>query len=599
MRWTLAFYCGAVLRIDLTRQESRVEPLNMDWARLYLGGKGLLFRYLFDEVPAGVDPCSPDNPLLFVTGPFAGTNVTTASRLVVGCKSPTTGTILDSYVGGSFAPEMKFAGYDIIIMTGAAPAPVVVWIEDDRVQFLPAQRYWGLKTSEIEVALRADLGGHCKIMSIGPAGENLVPWACLSTDQYHKAGRGGAGALMGMKNVKAIAIRGTGSVDVGDARTFLEDMQRLHREFILTPDNLGAHEEGTPVLVDVVNDAGALPTRNFSAGTFEGAAKINSEAFQRVRTKKRACYQCAIGCRNFHTVAAGKCEGPEYETIALCGSNCGIDDIEALIKFNIECDEWGLDTISSGAVVGLAMDLTEKGIHDYGLRFGDPQGYVDAPALISTRQGIGADLALGGRDLAAKYGASELAMEIKNLEMPGYDPRGTFGMALAYATSDRGCCHMRAFPVGQEVVVGTLPPHTLKDKAEWVISAEAGGQDFFALKFSGIWCDFWAIDLNQIRQLLWHLWQREVSDEELMTLGARIWNIGRLFNVREGFDARHDTLPSRLSTEAFAAGASAGQVIDADTFAGVLQEYYRLRGWDENGVPTEQTLERLGIDVRL
>ena len=597
------FYTGRVLRIDLSAGTTAVEPLNMEWARLYLGGKGLLFRYLWDEVTPGLDPASPDNPLLLVTGPFAGTGVSTASRLVVGCKSPTTGTVLDSYVGGSFAPEMKFAGYDVIILHGAAPEPTVVWIRDDTVEFRPAAAYQGMKTSQVEEALRNDLDHDARVLSTGPAGESRIPWACLSTDQYHKAGRGGAGALMGMKNVKAVAIRGTGSVSVGDATAFLDAMYRLHHERILTPDNLWAHEEGTPALVDVINGGGALPTRNFSAGVFEGADKINSESFQRIRVKKRACYQCAIACRNFHaTKWAGvevRGEGPEFETIALCGSNCGIDDIDALMKFNELCDELGMDTISTGSVVGLAMDLCERGYADFGLAFGDSEGYLRAAELMARREGFGAELALGAKALAAKYGHPELAMQVKNLEVPGYDPRGTFGMALTYATSDRGACHMRSFPVGQEIVEGTLSPATLEGKAEWIVNAEAGGQNFFALKFSGIWCDFWAIDLEQIAVLMRHLWGRDFSRDELMLMGERIWNLGRLFNLREGFTAADDVLPTRLHEQAFAEGPSAGQVIGRDAFAAALSEYYDLRGWDENGVPTEARLDELGVDVRL
>lgn len=597
------FYTGRVLRIDLSAGTTAVEPLNMEWARLYLGGKGLLFRYLWDEVTPGIDPASPDNPLLLVTGPFAGTGVSTASRLVVGCKSPTTGTVLDSYVGGSFAPEMKYAGYDVIILSGAAPEPTVVWICNDAVEFRPAAAYQGMKTSQVEEALRNDLDRDARVLSTGPAGENRIPWACLSTDQYHKAGRGGAGALMGMKNVKAVAIRGTGSVSVGDSTAFLDAMYRLHHERILTPDNLWAHEEGTPALVDVINGGGALPTRNFSAGVFEGAHKINSESFQKIRVKKRACYQCAIACRNFHaTKWAGievRGEGPEFETIALCGSNCGIDDIDALMKFNELCDELGMDTISTGSVVGLAMDLCERDYADFGLAFGDSEGYLRAAELMARREGFGAELALGAKALAAKYGHPELAMQVKNLEVPGYDPRGTFGMALSYATSDRGACHMRSFPVGQEIVEASLSPATLEGKADWVVNAEAGGQNFFALKFSGIWCDFWAIDLEQIAVLMRHLWGRDFSRDELMLMGERIWNLGRLFNLREGFTAADDALPPRLHDQAFAEGPSAGQVIGRDAFAAALSEYYDLRGWDEDGVPTEARLKELGVDVRL
>jgi aldehyde:ferredoxin oxidoreductase len=334
----LDFYKGNVLRIDLSAGTTAVEPLNMEWAEQYIGGKGLLLRYMWQEVPAKVDPWAPENPIILMTGPFAGTGVTTASRLVVGCKSPTTGIYTDSYVGGSFAPELKFAGYDAVIITGKAAKPTVVVIKDDVVEFRPADKYMGMKTSAIEEAMRKDVDPDAKTLSIGPAGEAKIPWACISTDQYHKAGRGGHGALMGDKNLKAVVVRGTGSVPVGDAKAFLDLMYRMHEEYILTEDNLWAHEEGTPVLVDAVNGGGALPTRNFSAGVFEGAEKVNSEAFQKIRTKKRACYQCAIGCRNFHATTFGgeevRGEGPEYETIALCGANCRSGDSAALVKFN-------------------------------------------------------------------------------------------------------------------------------------------------------------------------------------------------------------------------------------------------------------------------
>ncbi|NLE22292.1 MAG: aldehyde ferredoxin oxidoreductase family protein [Actinobacteria bacterium] len=594
------FYQGKVLRIDLSRGASAVEPLNMEWAEKYVGGKGLLLRYMWEEIPPRLDPWSADNPIFVVTGPFAGTNVSTSSRLIVGCKSPVTGVLNDSYVGGSFAPELKFAGYDMIIVTGRAPHPTVVTIKDDVVEFRPAEpKYWGMKTSAVEQALREDFDPDAKVLSIGPAGENRIPWACVSTDQYHKAGRGGHGALFGDKNLKAIAIRGTGSVQVGDAKAFLADICRIHEEYILTDDNYWVHEEGTPILVDLINGAGALPTRNWSEGEFEDADKINSEAFQKIRIKKRACSQCAIACRNFHGVELGgemvRGEGPEYETIALCGANCGIGDIAALMKFNELCDEWGMDTISSGAVLGLAMDLTEKGVKDFGVRFGDIEGYLAAPELMATRTGIGEELALGAKALAARYGVPELAMEVKNLELPGYDPRGTFGMTLSYSTSDRGGCHMRSYPVGDEIITGDEPADTMEGKAAYNIN----GQNFSSMKYLGIWCDFWAIDLDQMSQLLKHLWKRDVTEAELELAGERVWNLGRLFNLREGLTAADDSLPELLLTKPHKRGPAAGRVITTEAFAEKTQEYYRLRGWDENGVPTEEKLVELGVDVRL
>ena len=605
----MAFYQGKVLRIDLSAGTSTVEPLNMEWAEKYVGGKGLLFRYMWDEIPPHMDPWAAEAPIILMTGPFAGTSVSTASRLVVGCKSPATGILNDSYVGGSFAPEMKFAGYDAIIITGEAAAPTVVVVKDDVVEFRPAApKYWGMKTSEIEEAMRQDVDPEAKTLSIGPAGEQRIPWACISTDQYHKAGRGGHGALMGKKNLKALVVRGTGSVSVGDAKAFLDDLYRIHEEYVLTEDNLWAHEEGTPILVDLVNGAGAMPTKNWSAGSFEGTKNLNSESFQKIRVKKRACFQCSIACRNFHgTTFAGaevRGEGPEYETIALCGANCGIDDIDALMKFNELCDEWGLDTISSGSVIGLAMDLTEKGIHDFGVRFGDVDGYVKMPALIASREGVGAELALGARALAAKYGHPELSFDVKGLELPGYDPRGSFGMSVGYATSDRGGCHMRTYPVGDEILAGTSPADEIDvAKVEQIVVGDSSkgfiGQNMSSVKFCGIWCDFWAVTPNQIAQLFKHVFKREFSDEQILEIGERVWNLGRLFNLREGVEK--DDLPKVLYAEsgAFKDGPSAGKAVGEQVFAERMQQYYEMRGWDENGVPSEAKLAELGIDVRL
>ena len=566
----------------------------MDWARLHIGGKGLLFRYLLDEVAPGLVSFSPENPLMLFTGPFAGTGVATCSRLVVGCKSPQTGTILDSYVGGSFAPELKFAGYDALIVTGRAPQPTVAWIKDDVIELRSAQKYVGMKIAQLEEALRKDLDPQARFMSNGPAGENRLPWACLSTDQYHKAGRGGAGALMGSKNLKAIAVRGTGSVRVGDASVFMADMIRMNKDSVFTADNMWAHEEGTLAVADPVNMAGAMPTRNWSQGQFDGIDQINSAAFQKVRLKKRACSQCPIACRNFHVMGDARGEGPEFETVALCGANCGIGDAEALLRFNLACDDLGMDTISTGAVVGLAMDMTEKGIANFGLRFGEAEAYLNAPWLIARRDGIGAELALGARALAAKYGCPELAVEVKNLELPGFDPRGTFGMSLAYATADRGGCHQRSAVMGDEILGGDLLPDSLDGKA----AVNIRSQNFIALKDSGIWCEFWALGLDEMRQLLSHVWKRELSDEELMKVGERAWNLSRIFNLRQEVEA--DTLPAKLVNEsgAFADGPSAHRFIGMERFLEGLAEYYRLRGWDEHGVPTEAKLAELEIDVR-
>jgi aldehyde:ferredoxin oxidoreductase len=589
------FYTGRVLRIDLTRGEVRVEALHREYARLYVGGKGLLFRYLWDESGPDTDALAPESPLILAPGAFAGTSVATCSRLGVGFKSPQTGTVMDSYVGGSFGAEMRFAGYDLIIITGAAAAPTVVYIQDETVELRDGSKYWGMTTSEVETALRADTDPQIKILSMGPAGESMIPWACIAVDHYHKAGRGGGGAVMGSKNLKAVAVRGTGMISVGDARAFLDDVYRMHAEYFLVPAHLWAWTDGTPVLVDVMNGGGVLPTRNFSTSGSDMADAMNSASFAKIRKRKRACYQCCMACRNFHEIDGVEGEGPEYETIAVCGPNCGVGDISALMQFNALCDEMGLDTVSTGVVTGLAMDLTEKGIYDFGLRFGDVEAYLRVPEQIAHREGVGADLALGSRELATRHGQLDIAPQVKNLEMPGYDPRGSFGMSLAYATSDRGACHMRSYPVMEEVTLGVLPPDSLEGKALLNIN----GQNISAARWTGVFCDFWLPSAAEIAQLWRHLLGRDVAEEEVMMVGERIWNLGRLFNVREGLGKVDDSMPKSILTEPLVGGAAAGKIITEERFDAALDEYYRLRGWDEEGVPTEEKLAELGVDVRL
>ncbi len=586
------FYTGQILRLDLTRLQASVEPLDPEWAGLYVGGKGLLLRYLFAELAPGTEALAPGNPLILATGPFAGTATATCSRLAVGCKSPATGTLLDSYVGGSFAPELKYAGYDAVVITGRAPEPVLVRIEDDRVAFVPATgRYWGLETAALEALIRGEMGPAAKVLSAGPAGEQLVPYACLSTDQYHKAGRGGAGAVMGSKNLKAVAVRGTGTVSVPDMAAFTADMLRLQSERVLTPDNAWTWEEGTPFLVEAVNGAGALPTRNWRTGSFDGASAIGSEQLLSSRTKIRACFQCPLACRQVHDFGDHVCEGPEFETLGLCGSNCGVDDLAAVAAFNRECDELGLDTMSTGSVVALAMDLCEQGAADYGLAFGDTAAYLEAPRLIAGRLGYGAELALGARELAALKGRPDLAVQVKGLEMPAYDPRGTFGMGLGYATSDRGACHMRAFTAADDILGGTGAADSLEGKAQLVVDQ----QDFSAVAWTGVWCANMAIDTEFIGIHLAHLWGRQASHDEIMTVGARIWNLGRLLNLREGVGARDDRLPERILSVPHPDGVAAGKTVGAGAFREAVGEYYRLRGWDADGVPTGETLERLSL----
>ena len=392
---------------------------------------------------------------------------------------------------------------------------------------------------------------------------------------------------------------------VGDAKAFLDDMYRIHNEYVLTEDNLWANEEGTPILGADHERRRRHPDAQLVDGHASTASRTSTRtSFLKIRTKNRACYQCAIGCRQFHEVDGVAGEGPEYETIALCGANCGIGDIAALMKFNELCDELGMDTISHAAASSAwPWTSPRRASRTSACASARSRATSRRPSSSRQREGIGAELALGSRGLAAKYGVPELAMEVKNLELPGYDPRGSFGMSLGYATSDRGGCHMRAYPIADEIVGGALPPDTLEGKAMKVVWGNPAegmiGENFSAVKFAGIWCDFWAVTPEQIAQIFKHAWKREFTEDEVFQIGERIWNLGRLFNLREGVEP--DDIPQKLYAEegAHTTGASAGRAIGTETFKKALQEFYQIRGWDEHGVPSEAKLAELGVDVRL
>ncbi len=586
-------YTGQILRVDLSTGRVAAEPLNEEWARDYVGGKGLLFRTLYEEVPAGADPLSPANVVALFPGALAGTLVATTARTAVGARSPQTGTILDSYVGGGLGAMLKYAGWDGVIVTGRASHPVYLYIADGQVEIRDAAGLWGRTIWETETLLEEKHApGRLVTLAAGPAGENLVPFACLTSEAYRQCGRGGLGAVFGSKNLKAIAVRGTGAVRVPDMPSFLETYREIMTGRLLTETNLWANTDGTPMLVDVTNEAGVFPTRGFTQGDFEGKDGINGAAVKAALQRKRACTNCPLACGRFTRSSRGEVvEGPEYETIGLGGGNCGIGDLDALISFNRLCDNLGLDTISTGNVIGLAMTITEEGRHDLGLRYGDAAGYLQAVSDIAYRRGLGADLALGARGLARKYGGQDMALQIKGLEFPAYDPRGGFGMGLAYATSERGACHMRSFVIANESLFATFNPDSFEGKAAMVIN----DQNLNSIKWTGIFCDFWAIGIQDIATLLSSGTGRIYTPEEALRIGERIWNVGRLFNLRQGFGRRDDDVPPALFERPLKSGKAAGRVYTRAAYEAALDEYYALRGWDRQGVPTDEKLESLGI----
>ena len=585
-------YAGKILRVDLSSGTVATEPLNEAWARDFIGGKGLGFRYLIDALGGNVDPLSPDNVLAFFPGVLAGTPVATTARTAVLCRSPATGTILDSYVGGAFGLQLKMAGYDGVIVTGRARRPSYLLILDDQVDIRGAAAVWGKGIWETDTWLKEQAGEeHLVSLVTGPAGENQVPFACLTSEAYRQAGRGGVGAVFGSKNLKAIAVHGTGSVRVPDMQSFMAMYHDILQNHVLTGDNLWAYDEGTPVIVELSQGAGLLPTRGFSEGTFEGAESIDSASIQKRKQGNRACAACPLACGQLTQNADGLMEGPEYETLGLAGSNCGMDDLDAIAAFNRLCDNLGLDTISTGNVLGLAMLMAQEGIHDFGVHFGNAEEYLTATENIAYRRGVRAELAQGARHIAQQYGAEHLVMESKGLEFPAYDPRGSYGMALAYCTADRGGCHMRAFPVGDDAFADG-DPYTLEGKAQ----AVAEGQDFNSIKWTGIFCDFWAISGEDIARLISGGTGHTYTEEELLTVGERIWNLGRIFNVREGFSRKDDIPPPAIFDRPLPEGAAAGKNFTREEYDTALGEYYQLRGWTKDGIPTKKKLAALGLD---
>jgi aldehyde:ferredoxin oxidoreductase len=580
-------YRWQILRVNLNSEKATKEPLKKAWAEKYYGGRGLGAKYLYEELKMGVDPLSPDNKIILATGPLTGTIVPCSGKLAVISKSPATGAIVDSSIGGTFASQLKFAGYDLLIIEGRAKKPVYVNIKDDAVEIHSAGYLWGKGIGETERVLHEKHGANTAVLGIGPAGENLVPFSCAGSGN-RQAGRGGIGAIMGSKKLKAIVCSGTKDLSVPNMPRLLELTKKVMFEDTLSNNNSWVYLTGTPMIVDMSNASGILPTRNYQDGVFEGASNINAAKVQELNPEKKACFACALGCGNYIRFKDGSVEGPEYETLALAGSGCGIDNLEAIARFNAECDDLGIDTISLGNVLGFAMEMTERGIQDSGIKFGDVASFLKIPRLVAMKEGVGQELGLGVKRLSQKYGGTEFAMHVKGLELPGYDPRGSWGMGLAYATASRGGCHMSAWPVADEAF-GKVDPFTIAGKAQLVIN----GQNYNAIKFSLILCDFWALSLDTMSQIMSCLLNRDVPVTELEMTGERIWNILRLFNVREGFDAIDDSLPERIFKDTLKSGATAGKKLPRDQFATMLQEYYRLRGWDNNGIPKAEKLAQL------
>ncbi|MEM2908492.1 MAG: aldehyde ferredoxin oxidoreductase family protein [Candidatus Hadarchaeales archaeon] len=587
-------WAGKLLEVDLSAERIKEAELDEKLARTVIGGRGLGVKLLYERVGPEVDPFDPENLLVFATGPLTGTLAPTSGRHCVITKSPLTGTIFDSNSGGHWGAELKFAGVDAIVVKGRAEQPVYLWIHDGEAELRDASDLWGMGTHATTDAILKQVGdSRASVACIGPAGERLVRIAAIINDKYRAAGRGGVGAVMGSKRLKAIVVRGTKPpkiADEGSFGTYVKECQKLLKEDPVTGTALPTY--GTAILVNIINEHGIYPTRNFQTSVFPTADKTSGETIaETILVRKKGCFACPIACGRVTKVGELEGEGPEYETLWAFGAQCGVDDLGAIVEANNLCNDLGLDTISMGNTIGCAMELSEKGKLD-GPRFGDSRAIVDLTRATAMREGLGDKLAEGSARLAKGCGLPELSMSVKGLELPAYDPRGVQGQGLAYATSNRGGCHLRAYMIGPEIlgVPKLMERFSTSGKAEMVIIS----QNLCAAVDSLVLCRFsmFALDAVQYSKLLTAATGIEFTDEDLMTVGERIWNLERLFNLREGFSAKDDILPKRLMEEPIPEGPSRGR---RSLVASMLPSYYAFRGWTPEGVPTQEKLRELGL----
>ncbi|MBK7014928.1 MAG: aldehyde ferredoxin oxidoreductase family protein [Sulfuritalea sp.] len=615
MGWT-----KKILRVDLSNGSIKSEPLNMQWAKDYLGQRGLATKYFVEEVDPKVDPLAPENKLIMTTGPLTGTAASTGGRYSVVTKGALTNAIACSNSGGYFGAELKFAGWDMIIFEGKSAKPVYLSIEDDKVELRDAAHLWGKTVFQTEETIKkSHQDPQTRVCSIGRAGENGVKYACIVNDLHRAAGRSGVGTVMGSKNLKAVAVRGTkGAGAIKDPKAFMAATKAAKKVLADNPvTGQGLPTYGTQVLMNVINEMGALPTRNHRDVQFEDARKISGEAMKEKRptdgkthlVTNAACFGCTIACGRIsridetHFSVVNKPEywgasgGLEYEAAWALGSANGVGDLEALQYANILCNEDGFDPISFGATVAAAMELYDLGIlskEQIGIEapFGSAQALVTLAEMTAKGEGFGKELGLGSARMCAKYGRPELSMGVKGQEFPAYDSRGIQGMGLAYSTSNRGACHLRGYTVASEVlgIPVKTDPLVTEGKADLVKAF----QDATAVFDSSGTCVFttFAWSLADLQPQLDAACEGEWTMEGLATLGERIWNMERLFNNAAGFTAKDDDLPPRLKTEPAKTGPAKGLVNGIDK---MRPEYYKVRGWTPEGVPTKETLARLGL----
>ena len=597
---------ATVLRVNLSTGQIRKEAVPETMIKDFIGGRGVGSKLLMDNMDPKIDALDPRNPLIFATGPVTGTYAPTGGRYMVVTKSPLTGAIASSNSGGYWGPALRFAGYDYLLLDGAAKGPVYLYIHDDKVEVRDAKHLWGKIVDDTENMIREETHPEVRVASIGPGGENRARTACVMNDKGRAAGRSGVGAVMGSKNLKAVAVLGTKGLKISNPEAFTKAVLKGRDKLVKGATTAGLTMLGTAGTVSYMNMVGMLPTNKFQMGVFAGAAAVDGTVVKKdFMTRNRGCHSCMIHCGRVTKITGhgqfdGRGEGPEYETIFGVGTDCGVSNLAAVIKANYLCNEFGLDTLEAGISIATAMELAEKGYipeSDIGfpLKFGDPEALVKLLEAQAHRTGpIGHWLAEGGYRLAEHYGHPELFMGSKKQGFAAYDPRGSIGMGLAYATSNRGACHLRGYTVSLEHFGNPikLDPFTTKDKPYWLTILQNTTSFVDA---SGI-CLFSTFDMSpgeDVTDMVSEvLGERIGGPDEMLKIGERIWNLERLFNNAAGMTRADDSLPPRITSEPLTEGASKGHVVDLQP---MLDEYYQLRGWDPQGRPTPEKLRELSL----
>ena len=596
-------YVGKVLRIDLSKESHQVEHLEEAIFEKYLGGRGLAAKIYFEEIAPEVRPLDEENKLIFMTGPLTGTIVSASTKFQCATKSPETGIYLCSNAGGDFGPQLKFAGYDGLIIEGRASKPVYVSINNDKMEIKDATKLWGKTTGEVYKILKEEINSSkAGIMCVGPAAEKKVVFSNIRVDG-RSFGRGGAGVVMASKNLKAIVVKGQGRLNYAN----LAELKKRIKPREVREACQSLADYGRPIYTESINELGCYPVRNFQTAVFSEVDKIDARFMkENFFVKSRACFKCPVACLKVCRVKTGRFKGwtvaPEYETIWALGAQCGVSDFNAILSANLLCNEYGMDTMSTGNIIGFAMELYEKEMitqEDTGglkLTFGSPEAVLGAIELIAKRKKVGEILARGFRGIMVEIPGSEwYMMQVKGMPFAAYDPRGFYGMGLTYGTSSRGACHnVGGWSIRAELLSGEYDRFALKGKGKLIKSIQDTRAYIDSLGICTVVRRALGFSDKPDPTILNLVTGLDFTDK-LMEIGERIYNLERLILTREGIRRKDDMLPPRIMNEKLPEGPAKGHVLTKDMYEVELDEYYEARGWDEEGLPTDEKIENLGL----